>query len=145
MIEEISVSITFQGTKFSPKVAEEETGLHLVNKKEPGDIERIGKYKGTPIPYGACDIEPPDDIDFNDRILWLAELLDGKLELFYKCGAEEPRLYIGYFYKDQCNLSLSKEELSAISKLGLELCFSCYDMSGDDEKEKSKKGRTKST
>ena len=129
MIDEISVSILFQGETFSPKLAEEITGFDFEDKNEVGDIGTRGRYKGKAIPYGSAQITPPKHIEMHDRILWLAKALDGKVDQFQAMGSDEPYIYIGYFYKNQCNLSLSKEELAAIAKLNIEFCFSCYDVS----------------
>ena len=127
MIEKISVTINFSGEFFSPSRAERETGLTLYKKKEVGDIGVSGKYKGIPIPYGSGNLEPPATLKDNEKILWLANTLETTLSKFIACGADEPHLYVGYFYKDQCNLTLSKKELAAIAKLGIDFCFSCYE------------------
>jgi hypothetical protein len=129
MIDDISVSINFSGDKFSPTKAENVTGLIFSDKIEYGDIGIRGKYKGIAVPYGSGTLKVSKDIDMNDRILWLTEALSGKIEALRTLGSDEPHIYIGYFYKDQCNLTLTKTEIAAISELNLEFCFSCYDIS----------------
>jgi hypothetical protein len=129
MIEEISVSVNFCGNKFSPHKAEEVTGLALSNKIEFGDIALSGKYKGKPVPYGSRTLKVPQEINMHERILWLTNALSDKVNTLRKLGADEPHIYIGYFYKEQCNLTLTKREIAAIAKLDLEFCFSCYDIS----------------
>jgi len=108
------------------------TGLNFTKVNEPGDTGNRGRYKNKPIPFGYGCLEPPESIPIEDRILWLANELNGKLEALYNLGADEPHFYIGYFYKNQCNCELTKAELSAISKLGIAFCFSCYDISADE-------------
>ena len=129
MIEKISVTINFSGEHFSPSRAEKETGLVLSKKNEAGEIGVRGKYKGIPIPYGSGNLEPPLTLENDAKILWLASTLESTISKFTQCGAEKPYLYVGYFYKDQCNLTLTKEELAAIAKLGIDFCFSCYENS----------------
>ena len=129
MIEKISVTINFSGEHFSPSRAEKETGLVLSKKSEAGEMGVRGKYKGLAIPYGSGNLEPPSTLENNAKILWLASTLESTLSKFIQCGAEKPYLYVGYFYKDQCNLTLTKEELAAIAKLGIDFCFSCYENS----------------
>jgi len=129
MIDDISVSIDFCGDKFSPNKAEKITGLVFTKKIELGDIGIRGRYKGIPMPYGSGTLDAPQEIDMHERILWLTKELTGKIEALQKLGADEPHIYIGYFYKDQCNLTLSKTEIAAIAALNLEFCFSCYDIS----------------
>lgn len=132
MIDEISVSILFQGETFSPKMAEEITGFNFEDKNEAGDVATRGRYKGKALPYGSARLIPPKHIQIHDKILWLAKALNGKIDLLQAMGADEPYIYIGYFYKNQCNLSLSKEELVAIAQLNIEFCFSCYDVSDEE-------------
>ena len=129
MIEKISVTIRFSGENFSPLQAEKKTGLALSKKNEAGEMGVRGKYKGLPIPYGSGNLEPPPTVENNAKILWLASALESTLNKFIQCGAEKPYLYVGYFYKDQCNLTLTKDELAAIAKLNIDFCFSCYENS----------------
>lgn len=131
MIQKISASILFQGEKFSPKKATEITGLNFSEMNEVGEIGKKGRYKNKPIPFGYGLLEAPATIPDDDRILWLANELSGKLEVLYGLGAGESRMYIGYFYINQCNCGLTKEELAAIAKLGIDFWFSCYDISDD--------------
>ena len=44
------------GKQFSPKAAEEKTGLELSCKVEPGQIGKYGRYKNKPTPYGAASL-----------------------------------------------------------------------------------------
>jgi len=132
MIDDISVSINFSGEGFSPNKAEKVTGLIFSNKNEVGDIGVRGRYKGKPIPYGSGTLKVPQEISVNERILWLTSKLSGKVNELIVLGADEPHIYIGYFYKDQCNLTLTKNEISAIEALNLEFCFSCYDVSDSE-------------
>jgi hypothetical protein len=129
MIDDISVSINFSGDKFSPTEGENATDLIFSDKIEFGDIGIRGKYKGKPVPYGSGTLKVSKDINMHNRILWLTETLSGKIDVLRKLGSDEPHIYIGYFYKDQCNLTLTKSEIKAIAALNLEFCFSCYDIS----------------
>ncbi len=127
MIKDIVVRTIFQGENFSPKTAEKITGIKLQSANEIGDISKKGKYKNRALPYGSGIFEAPEEIVFQDRVLWLTTALDGKLEKFKSCGAENIYFDIGYFYTNQCNLFLSKTEISAIAKLGIDFHFSCYE------------------
>jgi len=131
MITEISVTIQFWGNNFSPKSVEDATGINFDRKVEVGDIGDTGKYKGKPIPYGSASLDAPKYIKDDDKILWLANLLKGKIERMYDFGLEQAHFYIGYFYEDQCNCTLTREELKAISDLEIDFWFSCYDQSED--------------
>ena len=133
MSQKITASVVFQGDNFSPAKAAELTGLELSEANEPGDKGTLGRYRGKPTPYGAASFEAPKHIKDHNRILWLANALKEKIDTIRECGANEPYFYIGYFYEQQCNCSLSKEELKAIADLGIEFCFSCYNVTEDDD------------
>jgi len=133
MIDELRLSVLLRGEMFSPKEAENLTGLRLQDKLELGEISPRGRYRGKPIPYGTAQLEVPAEIPYDDRLMWIVRALEVNLKQLYECGAEETRVYAGYFYKDQCNFGFSKEELSAIAKLNIDFDISCYDMSDEDE------------
>ncbi len=133
MIDELRLSVLFKGDKFSPKKAEEQTGVSLRNKLEVDDIPERGPYKGKPIPYGKGVLEVPKEIPYGQRIMWLVKVLEPNLERIYSLGAEPTQIYAGYFYKDQCNFEFSPQEIQAIAKLDIEFGISCYDVSDDEE------------
>ena len=133
MIDEVRLSVLFKGEGFSPKKAEEETGISLRDKLEVGDIAERGLHKGKPIPYGRGVLEVPKEIPYGQRIMWLVDLLEPSLERIYALGAEPTQIYAGYFYKDQCNFEFTRQEIQAISKLNVKFGISCYDVSDDDE------------
>ena len=133
MIDELRLSVLLRGEKFSPKEVEEITGLRLRDKLEVGEISPRGRYRGKPIPFGTAQLEVPTEIPYDDRLMWIIKSLELNLQQLYDCGAEETRIYAGYFYKDQCNFGFSKDELSAIAKLGIDFDISCYDISDDNE------------
>ena len=132
MIEKLSVSILLQGKEFSPLEAEKRTGLTLKKKSECGDIGKKGKYKNKPLPYGSALLETPSNIPTDDKFSWLIEALKVNLETLYKCGADESKIYAGYFYKNQCNFMFTKQELKEIAALNIDLWVSCYDYSDED-------------
>jgi hypothetical protein len=128
MITKIDVCVQFWGQKFSPASAEQRTGLTFDEKNEVGDLGRTGRHKGEPIPFGAARLEPPPEIPDEDKILWLAASLKGKMEAMEECGLEEAHFYAGYFYEEQCNCTLTASETKAIAEVGIPFWFSCYDM-----------------
>ncbi|WP_028877003.1 hypothetical protein [Teredinibacter turnerae] len=133
MIDELRLSVLFKGERFSPKKAEEETGISLRDKLEVGDVAKSGPYKGKPMPYGKGVLEVPEEIPYGQRIMWLVDALATCLDKMYELGAEPTQIYAGYFYKDQCNFEFTSQEIQAISKLSIELGISCYDVSEDEK------------
>ena len=132
MIDELRLSVLFRGEKFSPKEAEERTGIPLQDKLEVGEVAQRGPYKGKSVPYGSGLLKVPDEVPYGDRIMWLLKLLKPRLEIMYGLGAEPTQIYAGYFYKDQCNFHFTPQELQAISELNIEFGISCYDVSDDE-------------
>jgi len=133
MIDELRLSVLLRGEEFSPKKAEEITGLKLRDKLEVGEISPRGRYRGEPVPYGTAQLEVPTEIPYDDRLMWIIRSLEVNLQKLYDCGAKETRICAGYFYKNQCNFGFSKKELLAIAKLEIDFDVSCYDISDDDE------------
>ncbi|WP_444895005.1 hypothetical protein [Microbulbifer sp. SSSA005] len=132
MIAELRLSVLLRGEKFSPKEAENVTGLRLQDKLELGEISPRGPYRGKPVPYGTAQLEVPAEIPYDNRLMWIIRTLEVNLKKLYGCGAEETRIYAGYFYKDQCNFCFNREELSAIAKLDIDFAISCYDISDEE-------------
>jgi hypothetical protein len=132
MIDELRLSVLLRGESFSPKEAEEITGIKLSNKFELGEISSRGRYRDKPLPYGTAHLEVPGTVSYDDKLMWLVSILESHLETWYSCGAEKTRIYAGYLYKDQCNFGLTKEEILALSKLNIDFDISCYDTSGDE-------------
>ncbi|MBE9040601.1 hypothetical protein IQ235_07365 [Oscillatoriales cyanobacterium LEGE 11467] len=125
-IERISAIVKFSGKEFLPKKAEEQTGLTFWEKNEPNYVIETGRQKGKLIPHGYASLEAPDEIEDDDKILWLARTLKDKMKIIEECGMEDAVFYIGYFYADQCNCTLTKEELKALADVGINFWFSCY-------------------
>lgn len=117
------------GVEFSPKRAEELTGITLENKIEVGEIVSKGRYRGTPIPYGNGELIPPINFKVaNDFGLeWIALTIYEHIEIFRNCGVENIDLIIGVFYEGQCNFTLPPKALKLIGKMGIELQVSCYE------------------
>lgn len=127
MISKIDPSILFKGASFSPALAEKITGLLLENKIEVGEMLKEGKDLGKISEFGQATLLAPQDILEEEKLLWLLTALESKLDTFYELGAEETRIYVGYFYEDQCNITLTKEEIKILAKLDIDLWVSCYE------------------
>ena len=125
-IEKISAIVQFSGKQFSPKKAEDKIGIRFLQKYEPGYIIETGRRKGKQITDGFASLEAPDEIKDDDKILWLAITLKDKIKILEECGMEDAHFYIGYFYANQCNCTLTKEELKALADVGIDFWFSCY-------------------
>jgi hypothetical protein len=122
----IKASVQFQGEKFSPNNAEKETGITFSEKNEVGDIGKTGRYKGKPLPDGRAGLDPPKSVVWHERVSWLINYLEGKIDIIRKCGASDMHFSVAYYYDKQCNCDLSIEEIKGLANLGIPYWFSVY-------------------
>ncbi len=116
-----------QGDSFSPSLAEERSGLVLVDKNEPGDVAPSGRYKGEPLPYGsAMLVLLDDDLEPGASVMEPLRALKETLPDLRAAGATEATLYLVVAYETQCNFELTPEELVALASVGLPLGVSCH-------------------
>ena len=131
MITRELLSVNMRGAEFSPAEAERRTGLAFVRKNEPGGFTERGRYRREPAPFGAASLDVPDETP--DRAK-LSELLDSVLphaDTLRQLGVESMTVYVGYFWRDQCNLAFEPEELSQLAALGVPFWISCYEDSDE--------------
>jgi hypothetical protein len=130
---EILARLSLWGEHFSPRRAEEKSGIALSSKHEAGDIGIRGKYRGKPSPSGSAFLEPPEGIDPNTRIAWIIDVASNHLSAFQEARATICKFQLEVRYWDQCNLYFTTEELVRIAALGIGLAISCYDYTGREE------------
>ena len=118
------------GERFSPKLIAQLTGITFARQNEVGDIGTSGRYRGTRIPYGSATIGVPKHIEAGGEILWLARRLMPHIQMLRDAGASDIWFSIGLFHDGQCNWSLSEEELSAVSALGIRMDISAHEDDG---------------
>ena len=131
MITRELLSINMSGTTFSPSEAKRRTELPLVRTNEPGETGERGRYKNKPTPFGGASLDAPDETPDEAK---LAHLLDSVLPhagTLRQLGVEEMVVYVGYFWRDQCNLSFQPEDLSRLAALGVPFWISCYEDSDE--------------
>lgn len=109
------------GEKFSPKLLKEIPNIKFGYIIECNDIGERGRFKNTKIPYGACSIKTPDNIELN-RIEWMAEFVVKNKPEFKKAGATDITLWI-YWEGIQGNMEFTVNELNKISETGVPLCI----------------------
>ncbi|TCZ79380.1 hypothetical protein E0485_05830 [Paenibacillus albiflavus] len=116
-----------EGVNFSPSKVIMKTKLSLQNIKERNQPLNLGPNKGTPSPTGSASISFEESSDDNNNSLYLlVETLKKHLTTIRNCGAEEIYIYLGVWYKDQCNLAFDPEILREIGELRIPLWVSCY-------------------
>ena len=130
---ELRPILTLWGEQFSPRRAEEATGLTLTHKNEPGEISLRGRYKGLPLPYGSAFVEVPADVEPARRLPWLIECAEGHLAALQALGASLCKLHVDVRYWDQCNLEFNPRELARIAALGVLFTITCWDRTGGEE------------
>jgi hypothetical protein len=130
---ELRPILTLWGERFSPRRAEEATGLTLARTSEPGEIGVRGRYKGLPLPYGAALLKVPPDVEPARRLSWLVERAERHLAALRESGATLCKLHLDVRYWDQCNLEFDPHELARIAALGVLFTITCWDRSGSEE------------
>jgi hypothetical protein len=116
------------GKAFFPSKIEEKIGICFDRKNDPGELGKIGRYRGTSIPFGSAAIKFSENGDSNDLISKDAPILD-TLEryrtVFREAGVTDITLHVNIFYKKQCNIEQSHELLKRLSMLEVNLAISC--------------------
>jgi hypothetical protein len=123
----IRASCGVNGTCFSPEKFQLLNSVKLTDAHGPGAIGTAGIYRGKPIPYGSATIQvstkAEEDWIYLDRLL---TVLEGCIDDLRKSGAEEIFLSCSLFHDGQCNFSFSREQLSRLAMLDVDLLISCY-------------------
>ena len=139
MLSFTQVSLSIYGERFSPSSIKESSGLKFKDKNEVGDIGKLGRYKGKPIPYGSASIyvekifpieESEDGELIPDNFI---KLVEDNISNFKAAGATDIELRLSIFWKDQCNYDFSPKLIKRIGNLDIPFLVSCYE--DDDQKE----------
>lgn len=117
----IDISCVILGKEFSPKkLKKQNLGIELTNENEPGDIGKIGRYKNSPIPYGACTLRPICNDDECSVIEWMADFIHHNMSLLLELDVEDFSLSI-LWTGIQGNMEFSPIELEKLARLKLSL------------------------
>ena len=132
----LSASCVLSGDSFSPRLAEQRTGLRFTETNEPGEIGIRGRYKGQPRPYGMAILEAPfDNVTRPKSIMpeeWIVDTITLCIAELRACGASSIYLNLVVAWKDQCNLGFGSTFLSKLGQLNIDLALSCYEGSAGD-------------
>src|SRR4051794_2307074 len=112
---ELHPKLTLWGGTFSPRRAEEEVGLPLSRKEEPGEIADLGKYRGRPRPYGFAWLAVPEGVRSGDRVRWLLAEAIRHLDAYRRIGVTVCKFHVDVLYWDQCNLCFEPELLAGVA------------------------------
>ncbi len=124
----IGVTLRASGPEFSPEEAERHSGIRFSKKNEPGDLGRIGRFQGQPLPYGSGELNGPEsgmDLKIPNRSFF--ESIERLARACLAAGATSVLLHLDVAYTEQCNLELSNEFVSALARTGVAITMSCYD------------------
>ncbi|MEX5218943.1 MAG: hypothetical protein NW701_14025 [Nitrospira sp.] len=118
------------GETFSPRLAEECTGIQFVRKEEPGDIGVWGQNKDKRNDLGSARIKPPETAQsskaYDER--WMVELLEAHIDQFRACGATNIVMYLAVEWEAQCNFEFDEVFLVRLAKLNIPFAISCYEI-----------------
>jgi len=124
MVKE-EVRIDIYGENFNPKKIRSLIEIKFDKEINPGDIGRIGRYKGISIPYGSASILAPENI--HNPILWILNYVREKIEVIRCNGGTDIKLSVAYYYKGQCNCELGLDEIILLNNLRIPFIFSVYE------------------
>lgn len=116
----IRVTCELYGKEFEPDKLEGLKGARLTNIRLKGELAQRGKYRNSPLPYGACTVSIAGDVGNEKRIITMAELVYDNLELFRGVGADDITFNI-VWEGIQGNMQFSAEELQKIARLNIPL------------------------
>ena len=123
-----------QGDTCSPNKIEADTGIKLSMKNEVGDMGTMGRYRGTPIPYGSATLQPSENQITQNALRWLLETVKKNLAVFKENGASSITLDLVVLHDGQCNLEFTPDELRSLGELGLPLTLSTSECLEEVEK-----------
>ena len=114
------IDIQFKGEKFSPSTLRKLTKWNIESLVESGEIGKIGRYKGIPVPYGIGYLQ----ITPSDKVIekYTKKLIEKKKEL-EASNVEEIVFDIDASKYSTLNFSLNKELLHSLSQLNARVEF----------------------
>ena len=125
------VAFNAWGEGYSPK----KVPLRHTYASEPGEIAKIGRYKGKPTPYGTSRYVVPDSVHEKNRRRYLFRKIHPLLRAFKKAGATDWHVSIDRAYHAQCNDAFTQEEMRLFLKLRADLWYTAYEVSAREEAE----------
>lgn len=118
------------GKQFRPS----QIDFAFTESNDPGDIGKIGRYKGEPIPYGSIEIKVSNNIDYMDRLIHLTRVVKSLLPQIITAGATDMYFDIARFDATTVfNEGYSTEQLSALASLNCDVHYSAYTVSEEEE------------
>jgi hypothetical protein len=133
MAFKVNAVLHLYGEMFSPTKWEKENGITCKTKSERGSVFRRGPHMGLPQDFGEASLDL--------SAAWQELFLGGDLEFWehlrrilmsaQENGASNNHVQINVAYSDQCNLSFAPEALKQLASLGVEVCFTAYQIDDD--------------
>ncbi len=59
--------------------------------------------------------------------MWLLDAAHPHIDTLRGLGVTNAYISVGYFWRDQCNLAFSQEELAVLAKMDIAFSISCYE------------------
>ncbi len=119
------------GESFSPRMAEEQTGIRLAAGRERNEVGGSGRYKGKQVPHGSGELvarsgsqflAAPDEEFFHAA----GELVKARSGL----GIDDFVLHVDVEHDGQCNVEFGQAFLSEVVRLGVPFTMSCFQADG---------------
>lgn len=116
------------GDGFSPAEAEQATGLRFNEVHERGRVyHERGRFKGEPWPFGHAVLEPPPEVEGDEKLSWLLSAVLPHAETLRHLGVTYGKVHVAYAHDGQCNLDYEPSVVAELARLGWNFCVSCYE------------------
>lgn len=114
------------GSHFSPAQVGWRDRHYVQDANEVGEIGKVGRYAGMPIPYGSCALALVQQPGSWLELARLLSALESDIVEIRRFGGNDITMYCNIFYEEQCNFEFSREELSSICNMEIDLAISCF-------------------
>jgi len=129
MTEAAYIDIQFKGKNFSPSVLAEKMSLPIETLVSSGDLGKVGRYKGKPVPYGIGLLKIKPNIETINSYSDL--LLKSKSEL-KKYNVDEIIFDVDATSEALEKMSISGSILKKLSSLNARIQFHNHEIANND-------------
>ncbi len=126
MIMRTQISFVASGKTFRPSTID----VPFSEREDPGDIGKLGRYRGVPVPIGSASFNVPESEE--EGIRYLHGLVFPLIPVLRASGATDFFIHITYQYDHQCALGYDAEEMRMLADFGCEVMIDCWRHDDDD-------------
>ena len=126
MITRTQISFVASGKTFRPSTVD----APFSEREDPGDIGKLGRYRGVPVPSGSATFGVPETEE--EGIRYLHALVFPLMPVLRASGATDFFIHITYQYDHQWALGYDPEEMRMLADFGCEMMIDCWRRDEDE-------------